>query len=309
MKSRRDFIKAAGVLAASSLIVNPFGCAPKKKEETSVSAEAMTAKPNKNIGLQLYTLRNDIAKEGIGPILEKVAKIGYKWVEGFGYENRKFLDKTPQEFKSLLDNLGLKMPSAHCVTQVSTKSGKSAIVDQMKNTADDALATGAEYLVWAFLQEADRKSIDDYKRHIETWNQFGEVCKNSGIQFAYHNHNFEFIDFKGQRPYDLILQNTDANLVKLEMDLYWITRAGFDPVEYFNKAPGRFPMWHVKDMEKGPDQFFAEVGNRTIDFARIFAAKETAGMKYFFVEQDDTRKTPFESIEISFKYLNQASFI
>lgn len=306
MKSRRDFLKAAGTLAASGLIFKPVNGVAEKVGKTS---GLPVAKSVKNIGLQLYTVRNDIAKDGVEAVLEKVAKIGYKWVEGFGYEDRKILGKTPKDFKALLDKLGLTMPSCHSVTQVSTAGGKSAIVDQMKSTTEDVKESGAEFLVWAFLAESDRKSIDDYKKHIETWNQFGQVCKDSGIQFAYHNHNFEFTDLEGQRPYDLILRETDPNLVKFEMDLYWIVKAGFDPVEYFKKAPGRFPMWHVKDMEKGPDKFFTEVGNGTIDFARIFAARSTSGMKYFFVEQDESRKTPLESIEISFKYLQQASFI
>ncbi|HLF34883.1 MAG TPA: sugar phosphate isomerase/epimerase [Cyclobacteriaceae bacterium] len=308
MKTRRDFIKAAGALAASSLLVSPFGCTPKKKDAAATEGD-MAAASNKEIGLQLYTLRNEIDAEGVEAVLEKVAQIGYKWVEAYGYEGRKFLGKTPQEFKSILGNNGLRMPSTHAVTEVSSSGGKSAIVEQMKTTAEDALATGAEYLVWAFLQEKDRTSLDDYKRHIETWNQFGQECKSAGIQFAYHNHNFEFDDFNGQKPYDMILANTDPELVKFELDLYWISKAGFDPVEYFNKAPGRYPMWHVKDMEPGEEKFFAEVGNGTLDFARIFAARETSGMQYFFVEQDGTRKTPFESIDISFKYLNQAAFV
>ena len=161
MKSRRDFIKTAGALAATSLLINPFGCMPKKKEDSSKSSDMASAKPNKEIGLQLYTLRKEIAADGLEPTLEKVAKIGYKWVEGFGYENRMFLGKTPHDFKTILNNLGMRMPSTHSVTQVSSAGGKSAIVDQMKATADDAIAAGAEYLVWAFLKEDERKSIDD----------------------------------------------------------------------------------------------------------------------------------------------------
>jgi sugar phosphate isomerase/epimerase len=308
MKSRRDFIKTAGALAATGLLLNPFDLSAKNKG-LAHSLLNPGEKGNKEIGLQLYTLRKEIAANGLETILEKVAKIGFKWVEGFGYENRKFLGKTPQEFKTILSNLGMRMPSTHSVTQVSSAGGKSAIVDQMKATAEDSIATGAEYLVWAYLKEEERRSIDDYKKLIETWNQFGLVCKNTGIQFAYHNHDFEFKDFNGQKPYDLIIKETDENLVKLELDLYWITKAGFDPVEYFNKAPGRFAMWHVKDMEAGADKFYAEVGKGTIDFSRIFAARKAAGMKYFFVEQDESKKTPLESIEISFKYLNQASFV
>lgn len=201
------------------------------------------------------------------------------------------------------------MPSCHTLSGMSTEGGKSAVQDKMKMMTDDIAASGAHYLVWAFLAEQDRKTIDDFKRHAELWNQFGQVCKDKGLAFAYHNHWFEFETLDGQKPYDVILANTDPALVKLEMDLYWITKAGSDPVAYFKKAPGRFPMWHVKDMDNSPDKFFTEVGNGTIDFARIFAERKLAGMKYFFVEQDETHKTPLESIEISFKYLQNAKFV
>ena len=309
MKSRREFLKAAGALAASGLLIGQFGCKPGHKAETAVATDMAASGADKKIGLQLYTLRNDISSDGIESVLQRVSKIGYKWMEGFGYEDRKILGKTPQEMKSLVEGLGMTMPSCHAVTEVSTTGGKQAIMDQMKTTADDIKAAGCEYLVWAFLQEKDRKTLDDYKRHIDTWNEFGQVCKDTGIQFAYHNHWFEFEDLEGQKPYDMILAGTDPELVKLEMDLYWIIKAGADPLVYFNKAPGRFPMWHVKDMDNTPEKDFTEVGNGVIDFARIFAERDKAGMKYFFVEQDQTKKTPFESIEISYKYLQQAKFV
>ncbi len=308
MENRRKFLKTAGAFAAGSLIV-PFGCSPKKQQEAADTAAEAMEKPVKDIGLQLYTLRNEIQEQGLKPVLEKVSQIGYTWMEGFGYENRNILGTKPAELKTLLNDLGMRMPSIHSVTEVSSEGGKEAIIDQMKTTAEDAIAVGAEYLVWAYLREEERQSIDDYKRHIDTWNQFGQVCKEAGIQFAYHNHDFEFMEFDGQRAYDVILQETDPDLVKMELDLYWITKAGHDPVEYFNKAPGRFPLWHVKDMTADDEKFFAEVGQGTIDFERIFAAKEKAGLAYFFVEQDQSRRSPMESIEMSFKYLQEAKYI
>lgn len=204
----------------------------------------------------------------------------------------------------------MSMPSVHSVTEVSSSGGKEAIVDQMKITAEDAIAAGSKYLVWAYLKAEDRTSMDDYKRHIETWNKFGEVCKETGIQFAYHNHDFEFIEFDGVKPYDVIMQETDPELVKFELDLYWITKSGNDPVAYFQKDPGRFHLWHVKDIDPA-DDFFAPVGQGKIDFQKIFDARETAGMKYFFVEQDATREgvSPLDTIAQSWNYLNEASFV
>ncbi len=211
--------------------------------------------------------------------------------------------------KSLVENLGMTMPSCHTVSSIPTDGGNDAVMDRMKKIADDIKVLGAQYLVWPYLNEPDRKTLDDFKRMIELWNRFGKVCKDTDLQFAYHNHWFEFAKLDGQIPYDVIIAEADPDLVKLEMDLYWITFAGGDPIAYFKKAPGRFPMWHIKDMDNTPKKYFTEVGNGVIDFAKIFAQRKLAGMKYFFVEQDETHKTPYESIEISFKYLQKASFV
>lgn len=305
MKSRRNFIKTAGLMAAGTVIAPQFACKSKNKTGSGGSTES---KVNKDVGIQIYTLRDQI-EEGLEQTMEKVAEIGYSWIEAFGYENRKILGKTPVEFKNLITGLGMTMPSIHSVTEVSTGEGKAAILDAMKITAEDANSAGAKYLVYAFLKEEERQSLDDYKRHAENFNSFGEICKEAGLQFAYHNHDFEFINFDGVMPYDYLLENTDPDLVKMELDLYWIVKGGQDPVEYFKKHPGRFELWHVKDMEPGDEKFFAEVGYGTIDFERIFSARETAGLEMFFVEQDQSRRNPFESIEMSFNFLNEADYV
>jgi sugar phosphate isomerase/epimerase len=213
----------------------------------------------------------------------------------------------------------MRAPSVHSVTEVSSSGGKDAIIDQMKSTAEDTLAIGAEYLVWAYLKEEDRQSMDDYKRHIETWNKFGEVCKEAGIQFAYHNHDFEFMEFDGVKAYEVIMKETDPDLVKFELDLFWVSIAGEDPVEWFKKDPGRFHLWHVKDMVAeankytvdGADRYFAPVGQGTIDFKKIFDSRKTSGMKYFFVEQDFTKPgiSPLDTMKISWNYLNNSDFV
>lgn len=292
-------------MAAGTVIAPQFACKSKSQSGTAASAASET---KKDIGIQIYTLRDQIA-EGLEQAMEKVAGIGYTRIEAYGYENRNILGKTPLEFKELLNGLGMTMPSIHSVTEVSTGEGKAAILDAMKVTVEDAKTAGAKYLVYAYLKEEERQSMDDYKRHAENFNSFGEICKNAGLQFAYHNHDFEFLDFDGVMPYDYLLENTDPELVKMELDLYWITKGGQDPVEYFKKYPGRFELWHVKDMEDSEEKFFAEVGYGTIDFERIFAEREKAGMKMFFVEQDQSRRNPFESIEMSFNFLNEAKYV
>jgi sugar phosphate isomerase/epimerase len=309
MEKRREFLKAAGAIATGSLVV-PFGCSPKKASEETVAAPPPPK--NKEIGIQIYTLRDEIANDGLEVTMEMVAAAGYKWIEPFGYEDRKFLGKTPTEFKDMLAGMGMRVPSIHSVTEVSSSGGKQDIIDQMKTTAEDAKATGAEYMVWAYLKPEDRTSMDDYKRHIETFNNFSEICKDVGIQFAYHNHDFEFIPFEGETemPYEMIMRETDSDLVKFEMDLYWVKKADEDPVAWFKKDPGRFHLWHVKDMYP-EDQFFAPLGKGDTDFKRIFAERGTSGMKYFFVEQDAARegKNHLNNIKISWNYLNKAAYV
>ncbi|GAB3038131.1 sugar phosphate isomerase/epimerase family protein [Spirosoma pulveris] len=253
----------------------------------------VAAKPMKKVGLQLYTLRNELSKDPEGT-LKKVAEIGYKEVETFGYANGKFLGKTPGEFKSFLSGLGLSTPSGHYMPN-NLKKDWSMVVDH-------AAEAGQKYMMCAFLFPQDRKTVDDYKKLGELFNQSGEVCRKAGIQFGYHNHDFEFQPLDGQLPYDLLLKETDPRLVKMELDLYWATHAGIDPLELFKKNPGRFPLVHLKDMAKTQKREFAEIGTGTLDFQRILDARKLAGIEHYFVEQDAvTKGTPLEAIAISFQ--------
>lgn len=179
------------------------------------------AKPMKKVGLQLYTLRNELGKDAEGT-LKKVAEIGYQEVETFGYANGKFLGKTPGEFKSFLSGLGLSTPSGHYMPNNLKKDWNMVV--------DHAAEAGQKFMMCAFIFAQDRKTADDYKKLGELFNQSGEVCKKSGIQFGYHNHDFEFQPLDGQLPYDLLLKETDPKLVKMELDLYWATHAGIDPL-------------------------------------------------------------------------------
>ena len=254
------------------------------------------------IGLQLYTLRGEIAQDLLGT-LKKVSDIGYKEVERFGYSDGKFFGKTAKEFKKILSDLGLDAVSGHYGAGVQNANTKGTLSNDWRRAMEDAATVGQKYANCAFLTPGERQSIDDYKKYADLFNKSGQVAKEFGIQFGYHNHDFEFKKLDGEMPYDIITKNTDATLVKLELDIYWAVRAGFDPVELFKKYPGRFPLWHVKDMEKGPDKAFAEVGTGSIDFKKIFAARKTAGMTHFFVEQDVCKIPPTESIAISYKNL------
>lgn len=246
------------------------------------------------IGLQLYTVRNDLEKD-FEETLGKIAAIGIKEIEFAGYFGRK-----PKDVKKILKELNLAAPSAHFSSVVGR--------DELSTAIEAAKIIGHKYLVFAYLKEEERRSLDDYKSLVEKLNKAGEECRKAGLQFAYHNHDFEFVKMDGQNPYDLILAETDKNLVKMEMDLYWISKAGYDPVSYFEKYPGRFPLVHVKDMDATPEKFFTEAGRGVIDFKKIFSKAELAGIKHYFIEQDETPAEPLESVKTSFEYLKRLQF-
>lgn len=281
--SRKSFLKAGAFALATPML--------SKLNNWEVKA------PSK-IGLQLYTLRNEISKDLLGT-LKKVAAIGYKEVELYGYSDGKFFGKTPKEFKSILNGLGLDPVSGHYGAGVENKTAKGTLSNGWQKAVDDAAELGQKYVNCAYLTDSERKTIDQYKKYVDLFNKSGEVAKKAGLQFGYHNHDFEFKKLSGQLPYDLIA-STDPKLVKLELDLYWVVKAGIDPVALFKKYPGRFPLWHVKDMDK-KDGSFAEVGTGSIDFKKIFDNRKLAGMTHFFVEQDVAKIPPVQAIEISFK--------
>ena len=260
------------------------------------------------IGLQLYTVRDAMQKDPAGT-LARVAQIGYNSVEGATYTgSEKFYGMEPAAFKALLQKNGLIMPSSHYSLGEATMNGqpvKGTMLHDWDRAVDDAAAVGIQYMVCAFLMPQERGNLDHYKQVADQLNTAGERCKKSGIQLCYHNHDFEFKPEEGKLPYDTLLNATDPQLVKMEIDLYWVTKAGRDPIALFNEHPGRFPLWHVKDMDNTPEHSFAEVGSGTIDFKNIFKHADKAGLKYFFVEQDKTPGSPFDSITKSYNYIKK----
>ena len=262
--------------------------------EADFDGPAFAKKRLSKIGVQLYTVRRELESDFEGT-LAKVAGLGYGEVEFAGYYGR-----TPAQVKTILARNGLAAPSAHFQSVVSSGGVREAI--------EAAQTIGHKYLIYAYLPPEERKSLDDYRRLAERLNRAGEECRRAGIQFGYHNHDFEFAPTEGRIPYDLILEATDANLVKMELDLYWITKGGQSPLAYFRKHPGRFPLVHVKDMDNTPGRYFTEVGRGVIDFKEIFAASEQAGIKHYFVEQDETPASPFASIKTSIDYLKRLEF-
>lgn len=214
-----------------------------------------------------------------------------------------------REVKNILDGQGLKVRSSHTGTGVNNPNAKGTLTNDWERAVEDAKTLGQEYIVRAYLQDFERKTLRQYQEHAELFNKSAEVCKKYDIQFAYHNHAFEVIEIDGQIPFDLLLKETDEDLVQIELDLYWINKAGKDSIEYFKNFPGRFPLWHVKNMDNTEEKFFTEVGNGVIDWEKIFENKDLSGMKYLFVEQDRFKNNrPFESVEISYKYLKNLEY-
>ena len=290
---RRNFLNLGAGALLTSLIV---------KSNTSISLP----KKVKDIGIQVYTLRDLMAKDLVGT-LQKVAEIGYKNIELFGYGEGKYFGKSIAEMRKITDDLGLKVVSAHYLTGQGGNAWGTP-VNQWEKAVEDAVKMGQKYMTVAFLLPDERKSLNDYKKVSDILNKAGEITAKYGITMAYHNHDFEFIPLEGQVPMDVLLKNTQADLVKFELDIYWIKKAGLDPIQFFKQNKGRVPLWHVKDMEKESGDF-APVGDGVIDWMAIFKEEKTAGLTHFFVEQDNHKYgTPLENIEKSLKWLRSFDY-
>lgn len=245
------------------------------------------------IGIQLYTVRDVFAKNP-EETLASLAAAGYQEVEFAGYYGQ-----PAKAIRAMLDRTGLTAPSAH----VDLKTMRS----QWPEALAFAKEVGHRYLILAYLEKAERQTLDDYRGVAETLNQAAVAAKAVGIEVGYHNHDFEFMRIGGQLPYDLLLASTDVGLVKFEMDLYWVTKGAGDPLGYFAKYPGRFPLVHVKDMAKAATQDMVDVGTGRIDFKRIFANGALGGIKHYFVEHDQP-KDPIEFARRAGRYLKTLEF-
>lgn len=275
---RREFVQTMAAIGATTM----FCRAP----------EAAHGARLDKVGLQLYTVRDQMKADFEGT-LARVAQIGFKEVEFAGY-----FDRSPADVRAVLDRNGLSAPATHIMFMD---------VDSWKKSLDTAKAVGHQYIVVPWIMEDKRKTLDDWKKVAAAFNQAAQLAKDAGLQFAYHNHDFEFQKVENQIPFDTLLQTTDPKLVQLEIDLYWITKGGQDPLSYFSRWPGRVPLVHVKDSAGAPDHKMTDVGQGKIDWKRIFAKKDQAGIKHFFVEHDQPPQ-PFEDIAVSYKYLSQLQF-
>jgi sugar phosphate isomerase/epimerase len=251
------------------------------------------------IGLELYTVRDALGKDFEGT-LAQVAKVGYKEVEFAGFfAHLPEFNPSPKRTREILDADGLSAPATHVPYSALSLENWPKVLEASK-------ILGHEYIVNPSIDREVLKQSDGWKRAAQTFNRAGEESQKAGIQFAYHNHVEEFKPTAdGKLPYDILLSESDPNLVKMEMDLGWAHEARVDPLKYFAQYPGRFPVVHVKDFDK--NDMMTEVGSGVIDWKGIFAKSELGGIKHYFVEHDNPM-LPFTSIEKSYQYLKQLNF-
>jgi sugar phosphate isomerase/epimerase len=305
MMNRRAFLGTS----AATFLVQGLQAQTLKPGLASILASALPAQHKiKAVGVQLYTVR-DAMKSDFEGTIARVAQIGYKEVEFAGY-----FDHSPKNISDILKKNGLTAPSCHVPYDTVEKKWSEQI--------ESSHTIGHKFIVCPWIEPKQRQEPDGYKRAADLFQKAGEVSKKAGIQFAYHNHTFEFQPSEalaGKLPYDILLA-TDPSYVKMELDLCWISVAGKDPIEYFNKYPGRFPLVHVKDMKvlpKGaegptasPDKEMpnmTDVGSGVIDWKHIFSHDQKAGIQHYFVEHDFPADA-FASITKSYAYLSTLAF-
>lgn len=249
---------------------------------TAGSVAAAPEASSRLTGIQLYTVRDAMAMD-VTATLQAIAGIGYREVEFAGY-----FEYSPGQVRQLLERFGLAAPSTHV--------GARAVRDGMQPLVDAAAEVGHDYVTVAWLNPEDRVAIDDYKRWADIFNRLGEVCRSNGMRAAYHNHNFEFMPLQGDLPFEVLLQETESDLVDFELDFHWVRKAGREILDVIRQAPQRITMSHIKDMDAAGNM--VDVGKGTIDFAGILADPAAAAIKHCFVEHD-APADPFQSAAFS----------
>lgn len=280
--NRRKFIVNTGITAAGLL----------------AGTQAFAKGGNKKaIGIQLYSLRDDIPTLGIDGTIRKIAAAGYNSIEVYGFNIQDgYFKKSAKEMAAILKASKVISPSGHY--------GYRTVVNETQKTIEAALTLGHKYITIPSIPHDKANGKDDFKKAVENINKAALECKKNKLRLAYHNHDFEFEKFDdGTCGYDIMLKEFDKSLVDLEMDIYWIARAGHNPLELFEQNPGRFKMWHVKDMDKNNPDLNTEIGTGSIDFSPIFKKAKLSGMEYFFVEQENFAIASDESIRKSLQYI------
>jgi len=284
---RNEFLKLSSGLALSGLA-----------SKSGFASLALEEKKLKDFGIQLWSVRDDLAKDPKG-VLKQLASYGYKQIESFEGGKGIFWGMTNTEFKSYMDELGMKIIASHC-----------DINKDFEAKAADAAAIGMKYLICPW--KGPQKDIDAFKKFAEEFNQKGEICKKNGIRFAYHNHDYSFVNMNGEMGQDVMMKNTDPKLVDFELDMYWVVAGGQDIEKWLNKYPKRFRLCHVKDRKKNATATEKDasvvVGTGSIDYAKILKTAKKQGMEYYIIEQEKWEgTTPMQAAQANAGYMKSLS--
>lgn len=277
MPTRRNFVKLSGTVAAGTLLLPRLANA-----QSNII---------KNVGVQLYSVRNEMLADAAGT-LKQLAKMGYKEIESAKSAKGNYYGLTPKEIKTITKDLGLALRSGHV-----------GIDADWQKSIDAAAEAGQEYLICSTMPTRGQ-TVSNYEKVADAFSKAAEQCKKLNITFGYHNHDYEFDKDNGKVLYDVLLEKTDARLVKMELDLGWVFVTGNDPLQYFKKYPGRFPLWHLKDMDV-VQKHSVEFGKGQLDISAILKSAKQSGMKHFFVEQEEYAQTAMESLQEDYDYLKK----
>ena len=316
MKNRRNFLKHAGAFALGALILPACNTQTAKNQadsENETAGDSTNAgagnKATGNlgaIGLQLYSVK-DVLEKDLKGTLQQLAEIGYTEAESYPGSKGHYYGMEAKAFGDMLREMGITLVSSHVGSgNKDSKPGAWQQANLMQNFPEltaKAAETGQKYITCSSLDGSLRKTTDDLKRTADLFNKSGETAKKAGLQFAYHNHAFEFEKIGDVMVYDYLLQNTDPELVKYELDLFWVVNGGQDPLAYFSKYPNRFPLCHVKDMSKEDKTKNTEIGSGSIDYKQILKVAKDAGMKHYLVEQESFTRPSIESMRMNYNYL------
>lgn len=287
MGFRKIFTNALFILAILALAIQGltlFGFKPKEK----------------NIGLQLWSVKDHMQKDPKGTIA-KVGQMGYQFVEAAGFNDGKFYGMTPLEFKNLCETSGLKFLGSHTGQNLPDAANWEKTMVWWDTAIDAHAEAGVKWIVQPWMSDEGYNSLEGLKDYMKYFNAVGEKCKAKGIQFGYHNHDKEFTTvFDGKPVYDWMLELADPEFVMFELDLYWIDHGGKKAMDYFDKYPGKFKLWHIKDK--------AELGSGHMDFTKIFDSKKQSGLEYGIVEVEEYNFDPLVSVEKSLEYLKSTNY-
>ena len=284
---RNEFLKLSGGLALAGLA-----------SKSGFASLSFAEKNLKNFGIQLWSVRDDLGKDPKG-VLKQLASYGYKQIESFEGGKGMFWGMSNTEFKSYMNELGMKIISSHC-----------DISKDFEKKAADAAAIGMKYLICPY--KGPQKDLDAFKKFADEFNQKGEICKKNGIRFAYHNHDYSFVNMNGEMGQDVMMKNTDPKLVDFELDMYWVVAAGQDIETWLNRYPKRFRLCHVKDRKKDAPLTEKDasvvVGTGSIDYPKILKTAKKQGMEYYIVEQEKWEgTTPMQAAQADAVYMKTLS--